>query len=78
MLDYLSIILWGLGVVCTVLGWFAKSLHYAVQNLAKDVAALEVQINRDYVRYDRLKDAFEPVMIALHEIKETLKTKVDK
>jgi cell division protein FtsB len=67
-----------IGVACSVLGWFARELYQATQQLRKDLSALEVQIGTDYVRYDRLQDALHPIMNALKEIKETLKDKVDK
>lgn len=66
------------GVCCAILGWFARELYAATQSLRKDLTALEVQITKDYVRYDRLQDALKPIMDGIHEIKETLKSKVDK
>lgn len=67
-----------IGAVCLGLGWFANVLWNAVQELKNDLAALKVELARDYIPYNRLKDAMEPVMDALAEIKETLKTKADK
>ena len=67
-----------LGVACTVLGWMARELYSAMQALRKDLGQLEVQLTRDYVRYDRLQDAFKPVLDALSEIKHTLQGKADK
>lgn len=78
MNEYIPYILWALGVACSILGWFARQLFEAARKLRSDLSVLEVQMNRDYVRYDRMQDAIKPVMDALHEIKETLKTKVDK
>ena len=70
--------LWMIGIACAVLGWFARELYNATQALRKDLSALEVKLTSDYVRYDRLQDAFKPVMDSLHEIKITLQQKVDK
>ena len=67
-----------IGIVCTVLGWFARVLYQATQDLRRDMSALEVQINRDYVRYDRLQDALKPLMDGIVEVKELLKGKADK
>lgn len=67
-----------IGLVCTVLGWFARELYQATQDLRRDMSALEVQINRDYVRYDRLQDALKPLMDGIVEVKELLKGKADK
>ena len=66
------------GLACGILGWFARELYNATQALRKDLSSLEVQIGRDYVRYDRLQDALKPVMDSLHEIKQALTQKVDK
>jgi len=72
-------------VSSTVIGWFARQLWDAVKELKndlgtlqKDLAHLEVKLAKEYVPYDRLKDALEPIMNALVEIKDTLKTKADK
>ncbi len=70
--------LWALGVVSALLGWFARELYAATQQLRKDLSALEVQITSDYVRYDRLQDAMKPIMDSLSEIKHTLASKADK
>ena len=73
-----QIFITALGIACSVLGWLARELYAAVQALRHDLALLEVQINRDYVRYDRMQDLLQPIMAALKEIKETLHLKVDK
>ena len=67
-----------LGLACTVLGWLAREMYAAMQALRKDLGQLEVQLTRDYVRYDRLQDALKPVMDSLTEIKHTLQGKADK
>lgn len=61
-----------------ILGWFARELYSATQSLRKDLSALEVQIGRDYIRYDRLQDALKPIMHGIEEIKVALAHKVDK
>lgn len=73
-----QIVLWLLGCACAVLGWFARELYSATQSLRKDLSALEVNLTRDYVRYDRLQDAMKPIMDSLAEIKQTLAGKADK
>jgi hypothetical protein len=67
-----------IGMACAVLGWLAREMYSAMQALRQDLGRLEVQLTRDYVRYDRLQDAFKPVLDALAEIKHTLQGKVDK
>lgn len=76
--DITSIILAAVSIATGVLGWFARQLWDAVQKLRTDLTALEIRIGTDYVRYDRLHDALRPIMDALVEIKDTLKSKVDK
>lgn len=75
-------LLWILNGVFALLfagtGWFARQLWDAVNALKRDLSSLEVKIAREYVPYDRLRDAFEPIMSTLLEIKETLKQKADK
>ena len=73
-----QIALWALGAVCSILGWFARELYTATQQLRKDLSMLEIRIGTDYVRYDRLQDALKPVMDSLTEIKHTLSSKADK
>ena len=67
-----------IGLACGVLGWLAREMYSALQALRRDLGQLEVQLTRDYVRYDRLQDAFKPVLDALSEIKHTLQGKADK
>ena len=67
-----------IGLACGVLGWLAREMYSALQALRRDLGQLEVQLTRDYVRYDRLQDAFKPVLDALTEIKHTLQGKADK
>lgn len=67
-----------LGVVCGGLGWFAKVLYTAVDKLKDDIARLEVRISSDFVRYDRLQEALQPIKDTLSEIRQALKSKADK
>jgi hypothetical protein len=81
-MDLTQIFMTALGLACTVLGWFARELYAATQALRKDLSSLEAMILRDYVRYDRLRDAMhdatKPIMDSLAEIKHTLQGKADK
>lgn len=67
-----------LGLSCSALGWFARELYGATQSLRRDLSELQIQIGRDYIRYDRLQDALKPIMDSLHEIKQTQASKADK
>jgi hypothetical protein len=77
-MDLTQIFIAALSIACGVLGWFARELYGATQALRRDLSTLEVRIGTDYVRYDRLQDAFKPVMDSLQEIKHTLSGKADK
>jgi hypothetical protein len=67
-----------LGIVCTGLGWFAREMWSAVQELKRDLAALRVRVGEEYVRYDRLQDALKPIHEVLARIENTLTHKADK
>lgn len=73
-----QLFLMGLSAATGLLGWFARELYAAVQQLRADLAELEVRIGTDYVRYDRLRDALEPIKAGIEEIKHALRDKVDK
>lgn len=67
-----------LGMVTGGITWFARQLWDRHTDVEKQVHDLKVDIGTNYIRYDRLHDAIKPIMEALQEIKETLKTKADK
>lgn len=67
-----------LTVVSALFGWLGRELWQAVQKLRADLSELQTRIGTDYVRYDRLKDAMQPVMEALHDIRNRLDSKADK
>jgi len=71
-------ILLGLGLGFSVLGWFARELWAAVHLLRSDLSALNVKISAEYVRYDRLHDAFQPLREQLSRIEMGLLSKADK
>lgn len=73
-----QIALWGLSLVSVLLGWFARQIWNAVQELKKEIGDVRILMGTEYVRYDRLQDALKPVMDSLHEIKLTLAGKADK
>ena len=77
-MDLQQIFMSVLGLACGILGWFARELYSATQALRKDLSELQVRIATDFIRYDRLKDALQPIMDSLAEIKHTLNGKADK
>lgn len=76
--DVVQIVLGLVSIATGVLGWFARQMWDAVQNLRKDLTVLQVQISENYVRYERLKDILKPLMDGIEEIKEILRNKADK
>lgn len=78
MTDYITPILWILGICCSVLGWFARQMWGAVQELKVDINSLRLLVSDEYIKYNRLQDALKPVMDSLQEIKQTLSGKADK
>lgn len=77
-LDFTQISIAALAIICASLGWFARQIWSAITELKRELGDVRVLIGTEYVRYDRLQDAFKPVMDSLHEIKLTLTGKADK
>lgn len=78
MIEFHAIITGILTIVTGVLGWFARELWDAVKTLQRDLTKLEVKLSTDYVSYDRLKDIMHPMIEAIEDIRDTLKSKADK
>lgn len=78
MIEFHAIITGILALVTGVLGWFARELWNAVKTLQRDLTKLEVKLSTDYVSYDRLKDIMHPMIEAIEDIRDTLKSKADK
>lgn len=53
-MDHQGLINLGVGGVLTVLGWFARQLWDAVQELKKDMKSIELDLPKHYVRKDDL------------------------
>jgi hypothetical protein len=67
-----------LGVGLAVLGWFARVLWGAVQELTKDLAILKEELPIYYVRKDDFREFRHSVMDALQRIENLLYQKADK
>lgn len=78
MIEFHAIVTGLLAFVTGVLGWFARELWDAVKTLQRDLTKLEVKLSTDYVSYDRLKDIMHPMIEAIEDIRDTLKSKADK
>ena len=67
-----------IGTALSVLGWFARQLWDAVQELKKDMQKLEVELPSYYVKKDELETRFDKIEGMLQRIFEKLDTKADK
>ena len=73
--DILNVII---GSVLSVLGWFARQLWDAVQELKHDMKDLEVDLPTHYVRKEDLDARFDKFEAMLTRIYDKLENKVDK
>lgn len=67
-----------IGGILGVIGWFARQLWDAVQDMKSDIKAIEIDLPTHYVRKDELKERFDKLETMLHRIFEKLDSKVDK
>jgi len=67
-----------IGTVLSVLGWFARQLWDAVQDLKKDMKQLEIDLPSHYVRKEDLEARFDKLETMLNRIYDKLENKVDK
>jgi len=77
-LDIQSIFNIAAGVVLSVLGWFARQLWDAVQELKNDMKAIEIDLPTHYARKDYIESKFDKVEGMLNKIYDKLETKADK
>ena len=73
--DFFQILL---GVGLSVVGWFARVLWGAVQELKADLSRLREDLPINYVRKDDFREFRESVMTSLQRIENLLYQKVDK
>lgn len=67
-----------IGSVLSVLGWFARQLWDAVQNLKEDVKRIEVDLPTNYLRKDEFENRFDKIEAMLERIFDKLDEKADK
>jgi chaperonin cofactor prefoldin len=67
-----------IGAVLSVLGWFARQLWDAVQDLKTDMKQIEVDLPTHYVRKEDLDVRLDRLEAALNRIFERLDHKADK
>jgi len=76
--DHQTIINLAGGATLTALGWFARQLWEAVQELRRDVHQIEVDLPRNYVRKDEFTDTMKRIESIVERIFDKLDGKVDK
>lgn len=67
-----------IGTILSVLGWFARQLWDAVQDLKHDVKSIEVDLPTFYVRKEDLESRLDRMEYSLNRIFEKLDHKADK
>lgn len=67
-----------IGVVLSVLGWFARQLWDAVQTLKEDMKDLEVELPTHYLRKDEFESRLDKIEAMLERIFDRLDNKADK
>lgn len=77
-MDLQSVVNGGLGLILAMLGWFAKSLWDAVNELKADLAKLREELPQKYVAKDDFRDTMERIEKMLGKIFDKLDEKVDK
>ena len=77
-MDWQPYINMSLAAVFAVAGWFIRQVWDAVQDLKKDIQALEIKLPSEYVRKDDLTESMDRVYKALDRIERKLDSKADK
>ena len=77
-MDFQDVVNVVIGSVLSVLGWFARQLWDAVQDLKKDMKQLEIDLPSHYVRKEDLEARFDKLETLLNRIYDKLENKVDK
>ena len=77
-MDFQDVVNVIIGSGLSVLGWFARQLWEAVQDLKKDMKQLEIDLPSHYVRKEDLEARFDKLETLLNRIYDKLENKVDK
>ena len=67
-----------IGIALSVIGWLARQMWDAVQNLKQDINKLEVKLPTEYVSKHDFNERWIEVLKALRRIEEKLDDKMDK
>jgi len=76
--EFQDLINLGAGAALAAMGWFAKTLWDAVQELKKDLAKLREDLPIQYTRKDDFKDFAQELREMFKLINEKLDKKADK
>jgi hypothetical protein len=77
-MDFNTLISIGVASGLATVGWFVREIWNRQEQQTRDLTAFKEKVLSDYVPYDRLKDALQPIMDALKSIQDDLKTKAEK
>lgn len=67
-----------LGAGLTAIGWFARQLWEATQNLKEDVQKLELNVSDNYVKKIDINARFDKIEAILERLFDKLESKADK
>ena len=77
-MDWQPIINIGAGAALAVMGWFARQLWEAVQELKKDVSGLELHVSENYVKKIDIAARFDRIEMLLDKLYDKMDQKADR
>jgi len=77
-MDWQFVINFAGGLILSVAGWFARQIWDAVQELKRDLHAIEVDLPSNYVKRVDIENRFDKLENILEKIFDRLENKVDK
>lgn len=73
-----TIINMGLGVILTVVGWFARQIWESTQTLQRDLHDLEVNLPTSYVQKSDYSETMKRIEVMFERIFDRLDQKADR
>jgi Zn-dependent M32 family carboxypeptidase len=77
-MDWQHLINIGAGATLGVMGWFARQLWDAVQNLKDDMSRLELHLSNNYMKAQDIRQMFNRIEVQLDKILDKVDQKADK
>ena len=68
----------GLGVILTIVGWFARQIWETTQNLQRDLHDLEVNLPTNYVQKSDYSETMKRIEVMFERIFDKLEQKADR